>query len=89
MSLRDIYHTPVASVVPVQIWGAAILVQQTFSFFVVYGDLAPALGMMGPVAAILSAYKNVGLGKIMLPAFGQEIMPTPSLSSAERVTSPS
>ena len=89
VSLRDIYHTPVASVVPVQIWGAAILLQQTFSFFVVYGDLAPALGMMGPVAAILSAYKNVVLGKTMLPAFDQEIMPTPSLSSAERVASPS
>lgn len=58
-SLWDIYRTPVAQVAPVQIWGAAILVQQSLSFFVVYGDLAPALGMIGPVAAILFAYKNL------------------------------
>ena len=87
--LCDIYRTPVASVAPVQIWGAAILVQQTLSFFVVYGDLSSALGMMGPAAAILSAYKNVVLRKAMLPAFHQEIVPTPSLSSAERVAPPS
>ena len=89
LSLLDIYRTPVASVAPVQIWGAAILVQQTLSFFVVYGDLAPALGMMGPVAAILFAYKSVVLGKTLPPAFDQETMPTPSLSSAERVASAS
>lgn len=73
LALWDIKRTPVPLVAPVQIWGAAILVQQTASFFVVYGDLAPALGMMGPVAAILFAYKN------LMPSTKPEPAPLPEV----------
>ena len=58
-SLRDIIKTPLADLSPVQIWGTAILVQQAISFFMVYGDLSPTIGTMGPVAAILAAYKSL------------------------------
>ena len=58
-SLRDIARSPVSDISPVQIWGTAILVQQTISFFAVYGDLAPTIGTMGPVAAILFAYRSL------------------------------
>jgi O-Antigen ligase len=85
LAIWDIYRTPAALVAPIQIWGAAILVQQTASFFVVYGDLGPTLGMMGPVAAILFAYKNLVLSAESKPAPVPNILDRP-LPQASGVT---
>jgi hypothetical protein len=54
-SLKSILSVPIASVAPIQIWASAILVQQSLSFFTVFGDLSITLAQLCPVAAILAS----------------------------------
>lgn len=54
-SLRVVLSRLPREIQPVQIWSFALLVQIPLSFFVVFGDLGPALMQLCPVAAILMA----------------------------------
>jgi len=54
-SLRIVLSRSPKEIQPVQIWSFALLVQIPFSFFVVFGDIGPALMQLCPIAAILMA----------------------------------
>ena len=54
-SFKSILSVPITSVAPIQIWASAILVQQSLSFFTVFGDLSITLAQLCPVAAILAS----------------------------------
>lgn len=54
-SFRSIIQTPISQLSPVQIWALALIVQQSLSFFIVFGDLSITLSQLCPVAAILAA----------------------------------
>ena len=64
-ALTTLHHTPVRQVAPVQTWATALIFQQVAAFFVVYGDLAPTLSFLCPIAAIL--YAGEKLRPVSLP----------------------
>jgi len=58
-SIIRLLRTPVNQVSPTQIWCAALLIQQSLSFFLVFGDLTVALMILCPVAAILNSNEKL------------------------------
>jgi len=47
------------SLPPTLVWGTALVSQTIFGFFLVFGEVAPALGVLCPIAAILAAQKKL------------------------------
>ena len=66
-SFKSILSVPITSVAPIQIWASAILVQQSLSFFTVFGDLSITLAQLCPVAAILAASQKLRPKVTQLP----------------------
>ena len=58
-ALVKIYRTPVRQVSPLQVWCSALIVQQSLSFFVVFGDLALTLNYLCVIVTLLYAGFNV------------------------------
>jgi len=58
-ALVKIYRTPVRQVSPLQVWCSALIVQQSVSFFVVFGDLALTLNYLCPIVTLLYVGFNV------------------------------
>lgn len=68
-ALKSVLKYRPADVSPVQIWGLAILVQQSVAFFTIFGDYWMTLSIMCPVISILYASettrpKSLGLGSL-------------------------
>lgn len=89
-SIRSILSVRPTEVQPIQIWAFALLVQTSASFFIVFGDLGPALSQLCPIAAILMASEKLRSKNEVLPIDlgGQQTEPTPALLSqpvAERI----
>jgi hypothetical protein len=58
-ALKTILSLPPNQVQPIQIWAFALLLQNSLSFFMVFGDLAPALFQLCPIGAILVASERL------------------------------
>jgi len=58
-AFRSIIQTPISQLSPVQIWALALIVQQSLSFFVVFGDLSITLSQLCPIGAILAASQKL------------------------------
>ena len=58
-ALKMILWTRPNQVQPIQIWAFALLLQNSLSFFIVFGDLAPAIFQLCPIAAILMASERL------------------------------
>ena len=58
-ALKIILSTRPNLVQPIQIWAFALLLQNSLSFFIVFGDLAPALFQLCPIVAILIASERL------------------------------
>jgi hypothetical protein len=54
-----IYRTPLRQVSPLQVWCSALIVQQSLSFFIVFGDLALILNHLCPIVTLLYTGLNV------------------------------
>ena len=63
-----IYTTPLRQVSPLQIWCAALILQQSLSFFIVFGDLALALNHLCPIVTLLYAGMKVQRAMAVEPA---------------------
>jgi hypothetical protein len=57
--LKILHRTPVRQIAPLETWATALIIQQVAAFFVVYGDLAPTLGSLCPIFAILYAAEKL------------------------------
>jgi len=89
-SIRSILSVRPTEVQPIQIWAFALLVQTSASFFIVFGDLGPALSQLCSIAAILMASEKLRSKHEVLPIDlgGQQTEPPPTLLSqpvAERI----
>lgn len=58
-ALKTVLSTRPNQVQPIQIWAFALLLQNSLSFFIVFGDLAPALFQLCPIGAILIASERL------------------------------
>jgi len=58
-TFREVFSLNPAQLPPTLIWGTALIFQTFFGFFLVFGEMAPALGVLCPVAAILAAQKKL------------------------------
>jgi hypothetical protein len=58
-ALKVLIQSPPNKITPIQIWAAALMVQQCISFFVVYGDLGITLVQICPIASILAASEKL------------------------------
>lgn len=58
-ALKTILSLRPNQVQPIQIWAFALLLQNSLSFFIVFGDLAPALFQLCPIGAILVASERL------------------------------
>lgn len=58
-ALRSVLKYKPQDLSPVQIWSLALLVQQSFSFFAVFGDYVETLTVMCPVVIILAASEKL------------------------------
>lgn len=58
-SLASILSVRPSEVQPIQVWASALIIQISLSFFVVFGDLAPAIFQLCPIAAILMASEKL------------------------------
>jgi len=86
--IKTILSLPPNQVQPIQIWAFALLMQNSLSFFIVFGDLAPALFQLCPIGAILIASERLRAKGALaqepfdpLPAaFSQPPIPQPIVS---------
>lgn len=58
-ALKTISSLRFNQIQPVQIWAFALLVQNSLSFFIVFGDLSAALFQLCPIGAILIASERL------------------------------
>lgn len=58
-AIKTILSLPPNQVQPIQIWAFALLLQNSLSFFIVFGDLAPVLFQLCPIGAILVASERL------------------------------
>jgi len=86
-ALRSVWKYRPQDLSPVQIWSLALLVQQSFSFFAVFGDYVEALTVMCPVVIILAAsekHRPTGAWEAALttptptPAYPNHLPPQPA-----------
>ena len=67
-ALVGVYRTPLRQVSPLQIWCSALILQQSLSFFIVFGDLALALNHLCPIVTLLYAGMKVQRAMAVEPA---------------------
>jgi hypothetical protein len=79
-SFRSVIQTPISQLSPVQIWALALIVQQSLSFFVVFGDLSITLSQLCPIGAILAASQKLRPKVTQLP---RAPIPFPSGNSSK------
>ena len=87
-ALKTVLSTPPNQVWPIQIWAFALLIQNSLSFFIVFGDLSAALFQLCPIGAILIASERLRpkgalvqqLIDPMTTAFSQPSIPQPVIS---------
>jgi hypothetical protein len=83
---RSISNTPPKQITPIQVWIAAILLPQIFSFFFLYGDYTSFLMQVCPVAGLLYQAEtlrraNLKTGPSLAPALTPNpLVPRPSQS---------
>jgi hypothetical protein len=81
-ALVKIYRTPVRQVSPLQVWCSALIVQQSLSFFIVFGDLAIALNYLCPIVTLLYTGFNVQQAGATKAAPFKSIVGSPDLKIA-------